>query len=100
MYQIDSNKKYIVRTYSAGVFFCNIRELTDSNAVVYNTRRIWHWDGAASLTQLALEGVKNPKNCKFTMTIEDDVFLPQVIEVIPCTATAVSNINDVKVWKI
>jgi len=95
-------KFYIFRTYSAGVFFGNKKTLKGTEAVVTNCRRLWSWSGAASLTQLAVEGTKNPGGCKFTMTVTDEegVYLPQVIEVIPCTQQAVDSINSVKVWKL
>ena len=95
-------KFYIFRTYSAGVFFGNKKTLKGTEAVVTNCRRLWSWSGAASLTQLAVEGIKNPSCCKFTMTVTDEegVYLPQVVEIIPCTQQAVDNINSVPVWKI
>lgn len=96
-------KKFsIIRTHSAGVWFGNIKKLDGSIAIVTNARRLWYWSGAASLSQLAVEGTKKPSLCKFTMTITDDdgVYLPQVIEVLPCTNEAVENINAVPVWKI
>lgn len=97
------NQKFsIIRTHSAGVWMGQIKSLNGSIAVIINARRLWYWSGAASLSQLAIEGTKRPNDCKFTMTItdEDGVYLPQVIEVLPCTKEAVENINAVKVWKI
>lgn len=92
----------IIRTHSAGVWFGNIKKLNGSIAIVTNARRLFYWSGAASLSQLAVEGTKRPNDCKFTVTIteEDGVYLPQVIEILPCTNEAVENINSVKIWKI
>ena len=99
---MDKNKFYIIRTHSAGVWFGNIQKLDGTVAIVTNARRLWYWAGAASLSQLAVDGTKNPSSCKFTVTItdEDGVYLPQVIEVLPCTDEAVTNIKSVKVWKM
>lgn len=96
------NKICIIRTHSAGVWFGTVKELNGTVAIITNARRLWYWSGAASLSQLAKEGVKNPGNCKFAVTItdEDGVYLPQVIEVLPCTPEAAENINAVKEWKI
>lgn len=97
------NPKFsIVRTHSAGVWFGNIKSLNGTVAIITNARRLWYWSGAASLSQLAVEGTKKPNECKFTVTItdEDGVYLPQVIEVLPCTNEAVENIQSVKIWKI
>ena len=50
------------------------------------------------MSQLATEGVKAPKNCKFTVTIPAMTVLG-IIEIIPCTDEAVRSINGVRVWK-
>lgn len=99
---MKTEKFSIVRTHSAGVWMGQIKSLNGSIAVITNARRLWYWSGAASLSQLATEGTKRPNDCKFTMTItdEDGVYLPQVIEVLPCTKEAIDNINSVKIWKI
>ena len=99
---MKTKKTVIVRTHSAGVWMGQIKSLNGSIAIITNARRLWYWSGAASLSQLALEGTKRPNDCKFAMTITDDdgVYLPQVIEVLPCTEIAVQNINAVKEWKI
>ena len=98
----NKEKKYIIRTYSAGVWYANIKEISGTEATITNARRLWYWSGAASLSQLAIEGVKFPDNCKFTMTITDSegVYLSQVIEVLPCSDEAVKSIDSVKIWKI
>jgi hypothetical protein len=97
-----STKYYIFRTHSAGVWFGQKKELKGSVAIVTNARRLWYWSGAASLSQLAVEGTKRPNDCKFTITINDEegVYLPQIIEVLPCTQEAIDNIKSVREWKI
>lgn len=95
----QENKKFIVRTDRAGVFFAEIVERNGSEAVLRNARRLWYWDGAASLSQLAMEGVKRPADCKFTVTVDECIVLG-VIEIIPCTEQAINSINSVAVWKI
>lgn len=92
------NQYYIIRCDRAGVFFAKIAERRGSEVDLVDCRRLWYWDGAASLSQLAMEGVAVPRNCKFTMTVPSMTVL-DVIEVIPCTDTAVRSINGVAVWK-
>ena len=92
-------KNVIVRCDRAGVFFGNIKERNGSEATIENCRRLYYWSGAASLSQLALEGVKNPKQCKFTITVNEMTVLG-IIEIIPCTEKAIKSINSVPVWKI
>lgn len=92
------NQKYIIRCDRAGVFYAEIKERRGSEADLVNARRLWYWAGAASLSQLATEGVKAPENCKFTVTVPSMTVLG-VIEVIPCTKEAVESIEGVPVWK-
>ena len=90
----------IVRTYSAGVFAGNFdRKTKGREGTVYNARRIFYWDGAASLSQMANEGVKKPENCKFAQEVKE-VDLKEIIEVLPCTTKARENIQAVKVWEM
>ena len=63
-----------------------------------NARRIWYWDGAASLSQLAKDGTSNPSNCKFTVFV-DSITILDAIEIIPCTDKAIKSIEEVRVWK-
>lgn len=94
----NSNNFCIIRTDRAGVFFAKVKSLNGDTAELTDARRLWYWDGAASISQLAMEGVKRPGNCKFTVTVPTMTVLG-VIEIIPCTGAAVSSIEGVPVWK-
>lgn len=92
--------KYIIRTNRAGVFFAGIQDFDETTRIarLADCRRLWYWDGAASLSQLATSGTTAPGKCKFTVTVPVmDVM--EVIEIIPATAEAVASINSVAVWK-
>ena len=96
-------KYVIIRTRSAGVFagYLKSRKVTKAGVEVTleKVRRIWYWDGAASLSQLAVEGTKKPENCKFPIEVPC-IDLPEVIEILSVTAKAKKSIADVPVWKI
>lgn len=92
-------KKVIVRCDRAGVFFGELAQRDGQEVELKNARRLWYWEGAASISQIAAEGVKNPNGCKFAMPVESIVLL-ETIEIIPCTVEAIDNIEAVKVWKI
>lgn len=92
-------KKVIVRCNRAGVFFGELAQRNGQEVELKNARRLWYWNGAASLSQMAAEGVKRPDGCKFTIPVESIVLL-EAIEIIPCTVEAIDNIEAVKVWKI
>lgn len=88
----------IVRTYSAGVFAGYIESINGREVVMRKARRIWYWSGAASLSQLAMEGTKDPDNCKFPCEV-DRVHLFEAIEILSVTPVAKKSINGVKIWK-
>jgi len=93
------NKKYvIVRTYTAGVFAGELVSRKGQEVVLENARRIWYWSGAASLSQLAMEGTSDPANCKFPCEVSR-VELIQAIEIIDVTEKAKESIKAVSVWK-
>ena len=91
-------QNYIVRADKAGVFFGKIKERSGDEITMTDVRRIWYWDGAASLSQLAVEGVKKPENCKFTIYVPEMIILG-VIEIIPCTDEAEASIKGVPEWR-
>lgn len=95
---VDGMPYVIVRTYSAGVFAGYLKSRNGMEAVVKNARRLWYWSGAASLSQLAMEGTKNPGACKFPCEVAE-VTLTQVIEILPMTEKAEKSIKEVKVWE-
>ena len=96
-------KKVIIRSYGAGVFYGILNEVEQAEdkycVELLSCRRLWYWSGAASLSQLAAEGVKNPDDCKFTVTV-DSIVISSVIEIIPTTEEAQKNIEGVPVWKM
>lgn len=88
----------MVRTNSAGVFAGTLKECSGKEVHLTDARRIWYWDGAASLSQLAQEGTSKPGSCKFPCPV-NSVILTEVIEIIPITEKAKLSIDSVKIWK-
>ena len=94
----DGMKYCIVRTYSAGVFAVYVESRNGQEGVIRKSRRLWYWSGAASLSQLAVDGTCKPNECKFPCEV-DTTELTNIIEVIPCTEKAKKSIEGVKVWE-
>ena len=92
-------KYVIVRGDRSGVFAGTLAELDVRKVVLTGVRRLWRWHGATECLQIATEGVKRPKDCRFTLTA-DTITLLDAIEVIPTTAEAEANIKAVPVWKM
>lgn len=95
---MKKGKCVIVRTYSAGVFMGELVSRKGQEVVLTNARRIWQWAGAASLSQLAMEGTSNPSGCKFPCPV-DRVELLQAVEILDVTPKAKQSIDNVPVWK-
>jgi hypothetical protein len=91
-------KHCIVRTYSAGVFAGTLKSRDGKEVVMTDARRIWYWDGAATLSQLAVDGTRTPDKCKFPTPVAE-LLLTEVIEIIPTTEKAQASIAAVPVWK-
>ncbi len=87
----------IIRTYSAGVFAGYLESRNGQEVILRNARRLWYWSGASSLSQLAMEGTKNPDECKFPCEV-DRIELLQAIEIIDVTEKAKKSISEVKIW--
>lgn len=92
-------KKVIVRCNRAGVFFGTLKEYdsTTREAVLGDVRRVHYWEGAASLSQMAMEGVG--VGSRLTMVVPEMAVM-EVIEIIPCTDKAVECLENFEVWKI
>lgn len=95
--KVDGLPYKMVRTYSAGVFAGYVESLDGQHAVLRNARRIWYWDGAASLSELATRGTSKPENCKFPCAV-NRVELTNVIELIDITDEAAKSIAGVAEW--
>lgn len=94
---IGKQKPVIARTYSAGVFFGYLKSHNGKEVVLLKARRLWYWDGAASLSELAMRGTSKPQNCKFPVAV-DEVLVTECIELLPVTKEAEASINGVAVW--
>lgn len=92
------NQYCIIRSDRAGVFAGYIKSREGSEAVLTDVRRLWYWDGAASLSQLAVDGASKPDNCRFTVTVPEMIVL-DVIEIIPCSEKAEKNIKGISEWR-
>lgn len=87
----------IVRTYSAGVFAGTLVKRIGKEVMLKDGRRIWFWKGAASLSQLAIDGTSCPNECKFPAVVKT-VILPECIELLSVSPKARKSIEGVKIW--
>jgi hypothetical protein len=92
------NPYVMIRTYSAGVFAGYLKSRKGKEVELTEARRIWYWDGAASLSQLAQSGTSKPQNCKFPEPV-DSIILTEAIEIIPISVIAKKSIDGVAIWR-
>ena len=88
----------IVRTYSAGVFAGYLKSRNGKEVELLHARRLWYWAGAASLSQLSVDGTSKPKECKFPCEVSR-IELIEAIEILECTKKAQESIKNVTVWQ-
>jgi len=95
-------KYVIVRSYSMGVFAGTLSdESTETKKILTDARRIWYWSGAASLSQLAVDGTSKPGECKFPVEVPRvELTSPQGFEVLDVTEKARESIKSVPIWKM
>ncbi len=98
--EVDGMKYCVIRTYSAGVHIGYVSEFGTSHpqhAKLINSRRLYYWKNACSLSQVAMDGV-DPKDSKIALEIPE-IELTDVIEVITCSEKAANFFKGAPVWK-
>lgn len=83
----------IARCYAAGVHAGTVASVDGENVMLTNSRRLWSWkakDGVA-LSGVAQNGI-NEKACKID-TINPEIYLTGVCELIPCAPGVEEQIN-------
>ena len=95
--EIELKDYVIIRTHSAGVFAGYLESRHGKQVELANARRLWSWDGAASLSELSQQGVSKPDDCKFPQEVPR-VILTEAIEILPCSEKARKSIAEVTIW--
>ncbi len=93
---LDGMPYVVIRTYSAGVHAGYLKSQNGKIVELVNSRRLWFWKGAASLSQLSQDGVDESES-KFPCEVPE-LLLTEAIETIKCTEKARLSIAAVKVW--
>lgn len=95
----EKERYVIIRTVNAGAFAGILVSREGEEVKLKNSRRLWEWSGAASLSQLAVNGTSNPSGCKFPVEIPNHEILG-VMEIIDCTQKGINSIKAVPVWEV
>jgi hypothetical protein len=95
MYEYFIGKYCIIRTYAAGVHFGVVKDFDEKNLCIQlsDSRRLWYWEGAFTLSAIANNGIKDGK---ISETV-NYILLSQVCEIIPCSSIAIDNLKNFKI---
>lgn len=78
--KIKKGTRVLVRTNQAGVHFGTMEERNGQEIRLSSARRLWSWNGALSLSEVASKGV-DIANSKISIPVEE-IILPTAIEII------------------
>lgn len=95
MYEDYLNKKVLVRSYDAGVYFGTLVAVEGEACKLEIVRNIWHWTGASCLSQIANDGIAGDK----VSPVVESMVLNRVCQIIPLTDKAIANLENQPVWK-
>ena len=88
-------KKVLIRANGAGVYFGTLEKMEGDQVKVSNVRNIWRWTGASCLSQIANEGVTGDK----IGPVVSSMVINNVMQVIPLTEKAITNLENQPEWK-
>jgi len=83
-------KFVVVRTYSAGVHVGTLDAQNGKEVTLSNARRIWSWQGANTLNEIANKGVGKGSKVSDTVSM---ISLTEAIEIIAGTEEAQTNLG-------
>ena len=85
-------KPVVIRTYSAGVHIGILAERNGPEVRLTDTRRLWKWTGAFTLSEVASNGVKTAK----MPVAQGEIILTECIEIIPMSSSAWKQLSEIK----
>ncbi len=88
----------LVRCRDAGVHAGTLVSNKGRTVELKNSTRIWYWNGAASLSELAVFGAKNPATCKFGVKVSA-ITLLEACEIIVCGPAGAKMIQETTPWR-
>ncbi len=86
----------VIRSRDAGCHAGYLKKDNETSVELINSRRLWNWNGAKTLSELALNGVSG--KCKFGTELPY-IKIVNHCEIIHATVTAEDSIKGVEIWK-
>lgn len=95
MYEEILNKKCVVRSYNAGVYYGTVTEVNGETVRMVNVRNIWYWEGANCLADIAANGVGRGSQVSRAVS---SMVVNHCCQIIPCEETAIQNLDNISIW--
>ena len=90
-------KQIIARVNNAGVFFGTLESVNADFTKMTEVRRIYYWEGALSVTHIAVDGITGGKVTVAAASVE--FLTSNIIELVECAEKAIKNLQSIKPWK-
>lgn len=84
----------IIRCRNAGVHAGIVESYSGQTVLVRESRRLWKWNSAFTLSELAEYGVGDPGRCRFAVARSRLVVLTEACEIQFCTPEAERSIRE------
>lgn len=94
MYKDMLNKKVLVRSHDAGVYFGILTKVDGETVRLENVRNIWRWEGATCLSQIANDGIGGGR----VSPIVSSMVINGVCQIIPLSQKAITNLENQPRW--
>jgi len=94
MYTNLINKKVLVRSYDAGVYFGTLIKVEGDTCRLEKVRNIWHWTGAYCLSDIATKGITGDR----VSCVVESIVLNRVCQIMPLSDAAIANLEGRPVW--
>lgn len=91
-----ANQTVIARIDRAGVFMGTLAHIDSDIVRLTNVRRIYYWQGALSVTDIASNGIKSGKVTKPCDVVEFN--RSGLVEINKCSDKAAKCITEIKPW--
>ena len=89
-------KYCVIRTYSAGVHIGTVKAVNGTEVILGDSRRIWEWTGAFSLSELSQKGITGGR----ISTTIPLLALTEAIEIIPTASPVEKQFKEFPAYEV
>lgn len=93
----------LIRSYDSGVHFGLLKQEQHTPAGIIvdlvQSRRVHYWSGAASLSQLAIDGIQNPDDSRIAKPLPF-IRIGRVCEIIPTSPNLFVTLQNLPEWSV